>query len=151
RAYHLARLLSTRFDLAIACCSDTPVPDADRRVLESLATDVAIQRISGLGGRVRGGLALGVGRAITPAIFYRRALARTIAQWHRSRPFDAVLTYCTGMTLYARAITQDEHFRTRGRHVLDLVDVDSVKWQNYASMTNPPMKFAYAAEANLLR
>ncbi len=149
RSYHLARVLSKHFDLDIACCSDEDTPDHDRRQLEPLAQRVAIQRISWLVGRARGGMALGVGQAITPAIFYRRRLANTIRAWHRDKPFDAVLTFCTGMTLYSRELIERQDFR--GRHVLDLVDVDSVKWQNYASMTNPPMRFAYAAEAKLLR
>jgi sugar transferase (PEP-CTERM/EpsH1 system associated) len=149
RSYHLARLLARHFDLDLAACSDDDTPDDDRRVLEQLADRVAIHRISWLVGRIRGGMALGVGQPITPAIFFRRRLAATVRQWHRDKPFDAVLTYCTGMTLYARDLIERAGFR--GRHVLDLVDVDSVKWQNYASMTNPPMKLAYAAEAKLLR
>ena len=42
------------------------------------------------------------GGAVTPASFYRIGLAEQILQWHEQEPFDAVLTFCTGMVYYAR-------------------------------------------------
>lgn len=37
------------------------------------------------------------------------------------------------------------------RHVLDLVDVDSLKWSGFAESTRGPMRLVYAAEARRLR
>jgi len=37
------------------------------------------------------------------------------------------------------------------RHILDLVDVDSMKWDSYARSSWPPLAWVYAAEANRLR
>lgn len=150
RSHHILRTLAGRFDVSLAAVSDEPTPPAARDALLQWTTRLAIQRIGALASRVRGGIALGTGQPITPAMFHRRRLARTIARWHTEAPFHAVLTYCTGMVRYSRDLL-DRPDAAGVRHVLDLVDVDSVKWQNYASMTNPPMKFAYAAEARLLR
>src|SRR5690606_30513453 len=125
RAYHLLRHLARHVDVSLACVSDEPVTDDQRAVLSDLATQLAIQPIGHAWSRVRGVAALATGRAITPAAFYRRALARRIASWHHHMPFDAVLTFCTGMVRYAMDLQRSPN---RPRHVLDLVDVDSLKW-----------------------
>jgi polysaccharide biosynthesis protein PslH len=69
-----------------------------------------------------------------------------------------VLTYCTGMVRYSRLEAGKTPPATEGnphpvpvRHVMDLVDVDSLKWESYACNSWPPMKWVYAAEARRLR
>ena len=154
RSFHLLQLLTQHFTVDLACTSDEPVHPEHRAALQALTQRLAVQRIHRLSSRIRGATALAGGMAITPAMFFRRRLARTIEGWQRETPYDALLTFCTGMAMYSRLITgtPDAPNRDfRGRHVLDLVDVDSIKWQNYASMTNPPVKLAYAAEAWRLR
>jgi sugar transferase (PEP-CTERM/EpsH1 system associated) len=90
------------------------------------------------------------GGAVTPAVFYKPRLARQIVRWHEQRPFDAVLTFCTGMVRYARflygAVTRPPRV-----HVLDLVDVDSVKWAAFARTSSRPMRWVFNAESQRLR
>lgn len=148
RGHHLLRLLSRHFDVSLACISDQPSTAAQRAAVEAMTRRLAIQPVSWLISRAMGGAALATGQAITTAAAYRGRLARTLLRWHRDEPFDAVLTCTPDMVLYARRLQRDGGFA--GRHVLDLVSVQSVIWQNYASMTNPPMRFAYLAEAALL-
>jgi sugar transferase (PEP-CTERM/EpsH1 system associated) len=153
RSFNLLRLLSQHFDLSVACTSDEPVWLQHHQLLRTMAKQVTIQPISNGYGRVRGMAALATGGAVTPASFYRTGLAEAIMQWHEEAPFDAVLTFCTGMIQYARLLTAENH-RGHGpipRHILDLVDVDSVKWESYAHAHWPPMKWVYAAECRRLR
>jgi sugar transferase (PEP-CTERM/EpsH1 system associated) len=161
RSYHLLTLLARHFELAIACTSDEPVWLQHHQLLHTLARRVAIQPTSSNYSRVRGAAALLSGRALTPAWNYRQGLADQIALWHRQAPFHAVLTFCTGMIQYARLITQPRLSSGGGggpradgppiRHVLDLVDVDSLKWDAYADSHWPPLSWAYRAEAQRLR
>ena len=164
RAFHILEYLSRRFDVALACVSDEPVSNQQREVLSKLAGRVAVQRVSRPYSKLRGVAGLVVGGAITPSCFYRRRLAQTIWRWHQDQPFDAVLTYCTAMIGYARVLTRRSRNRSaqaglsrsgsnRGglRHVIDLVDVDSAKWLDYAGHTRRPMRWVYAAEARRLR
>ncbi len=156
RSFHLLKLLSQHFDMAIACTTDEPAWLQHHQLLSTIAKRVELQPVTRIGMKVRGLAALATGKAITPASFFRYGLADTIRLWHQQQPFDAVLTFCTGMMHYARLITgkktrNGESRPTGVRHVLDLVDVDSEKWASYAKSTWSPMRFVYGAEARRLR
>ena len=168
RSYHLLKLLSKHFDIALACTSNEPSWLQHHQLLSTMADRVELQPITDFGSNVRGVRALVTGHAITPASFYRQGLADAIRRWHEQAPFDAVLTFCTGMVHYARLVTQPQSRRNAGvmpgkqvdaesiekvpvRHVLDLVDVDSQKWASYAEQSRSPMKIVYGAEATRLR
>ncbi len=155
RSYHLLKLLARHFEVALACTSDEPVTDDQRQVLAQLAGRLAIQKTSKTITRARGAAALMRGQAVTPSLFYDPRLAKKIIHWHEQRPFDAVLTFCTGMIRYARLLTHPAHrprelAGIRPIHVLDLVDVDSRKWAAYASTATGPMKWVYGQEAKRL-
>ena len=90
---------------------------------------------------------------------FRQGLADTSVQWHEQEPFDAIMTVCTGMVPYARLLIDPRYTKRHTfmanlptpRHVLDLMDVDSVKWATYAKQSWPPMSWVYGAEARRLR
>ncbi len=145
RAFHILQFLARRYDVSLAAVSDEPVTAEQMQVIEGFAERVAVQRINPRWSKVRGLLSLAAGGAVTPSYFYRNALARTIESWHQATPFDAVITLCTGMIQYAR------HIPRPARQILDLVDVDSAKWNEYARHSKAPMRWIYAAEAKRLR
>ncbi|MCC7145286.1 MAG: glycosyltransferase [Phycisphaeraceae bacterium] len=160
RAYHILRHLSDSCDVSLAAISDEPITSAQRQALESLTHRLTVRQINSRYSQLRGGLSLLAGRSATPACLYRRDLAKTICRWHQEQPFDAVLTYCTSMVSYARRFYRWLKDRPASsghphsdppRHVIDLVDVDSVKWQEYAAHARGPMRWVYAAEARRLR
>jgi sugar transferase (PEP-CTERM/EpsH1 system associated) len=155
RSYHLLTMLARHFELAIACTSDEPVWLQHHQLLHTIARRVAIQPTSGNYSRLRAATALLTGRPLTPAWNFRQGLADQITLWHRQAPFHAILTFCTGMIQYARLLTQPRHpgppTAAPIRHVLDLVDVDSLKWDAYADSHWPPLSWAYRAEARRLR
>ena len=96
---------------------------------------------------LRGVVTLAMGSAATPACFFHRALANTILEWHEQKRFDVVFTYCTAMIRYAR---QFMRMNTRPRHIIDLGNVDSVKWLDYAQHTRGLMRWVYRREAKHL-
>ncbi len=158
RSFHLIKLLAKHFDVAIACTSDEPVWLQHHQLLSTMANRVELQPITGYGSKIRGVVALLSGQAATPATFFRRGLADAIELWHEQKPFDAVLTFCSGMIHYARLLTNpgnrvgaDGKPVKPVRHVLDLVDVDSQKWASYAKSSPIPMKWIYSTEARRLR
>ncbi len=157
RSYHLLKHLSRDFDVAVACVSDDPVWLQHHQLLRTMAQRVTIQPISPNWSRVRGFSALFKGQPVTPAWHYRVGLAQSILQWHEQDPFDVVLTFCTGMIQYARLLTSHGLRKAGLRHspvprqVIDLVDVDSMKWASYAKSTWPPVSWVYGAEARRLR
>jgi len=152
RSYHMIRTLAQHFDMALACPSEEKVWLQHHQLLRKLADRCCIMPTSPTAGRVRALGALLTRRAVTPAVFYRASLAQQISMWQDKKPFDAVLTFCTGMIPYARLLV--EQAKLQGRplvHVLDLVDVDSLKWEAYAREARWPMSWVYGHEAKRLR
>jgi sugar transferase (PEP-CTERM/EpsH1 system associated) len=154
RSYNVLRYLARRFDVWLACTSDEPVSDEQRRELRSLTANYMIQPISAGYGRLKGLSALVAGGPVTPSYFFRRGLARRVVEWHRMHDFGAMLTFCTGMIGIARAVVRADGQpprRGRLRHVIDLVDVDSCKWDAYRAAARTPMRWVYGREAERIR
>lgn len=157
RSFHLLKLLAKHFDVAIACTSDEPVWLQHHQLLSTMAQRVELQPITKHGSQFRGVMAMLTGNAVTPASFYRQGLADAIELWHEQKPFDCVLTFCTGMVHYARLLMNKKPKPGAAasaaplRHVLDLVDVDSQKWASYSKSSAIPMKWVYGMEARRLR
>ena len=165
RSYHMIQELAKHFDLAIACTSDEPVWLQHHQLLSTIAKRVAIQPISLHMSKIKSLHAMVTGKTITANYYYRQALADTIIQWHDESPFDVILTFCTGMIQYARLLI--DHAKTHGqsnqhqsqdlananpiRHIVDLVDVDSLKWLSYAKHSWIPMRWVYKTESRRLR
>lgn len=148
RAYHLLEALATRFDVTLAAIADEPVaPDTSTR-LASLCQRVLIAPVGQITRSAAAVRALLTRQAITPAAMHDRALSDQLIRIHRSEPFDAMLTYCTGMIGYAQQLLDEPR---PPRHVLDLVDVDSLKWARFAEQTRGPIRLIYKAESQRLR
>ncbi len=155
RSYHMLKFLAQHFEVSIACTSDEPVWLQHHQLLSTVAKRVMIQPISTKLSKAKAVKALLTGSAFTESYYYRQGLADTITQWHEQEPFGAILTFCTGMVRYARLLTGSLNGRqpTKGRliHVLDLVDVDSAKWDSFAKHSWAPMSWVYATEAHRLK
>lgn len=150
RAYHLLRAIASRHEVTLAAVADEPMSEATRAELKRYAAALIVAPARPMRQRMAAARALLTGGALTPAAFYDASLVGQLVQRHRDRPFDTVLTYCTGMIGVAGAVL-DANPTARPRHVLDLVDVDSQKWAGFADRTRGPMRWVYAAEADRLR
>lgn len=150
RAYHLLKAMAGRFDVTLASIVDEPMSDATRGRLARLTTRCLLEPASGMSRRTAAARAMLTGKPITPSVMMSRSLADQLVRLHSAEPFDAVLTYCTGMIGYVRALIDAPAARPF-RHVLDLVDVDSLKWSQYAKSSRGPMRLVYGAEARRLR
>ncbi len=151
RSFNLLKLLAEHYDVSIACTSEEPVWLQHHQLLSTIAKNVTIYPISPTYSKLKIPGALIKGQAITPAWHFRQGLANEIMQWHERDPFDTVLTFCTGMAQYAKTLMKPIGDFKVPYHILDLVDVDSVKWDSYAKQALPPKKWVYAAEARNLR
>lgn len=104
--------------------------------------------IQALDGRrwMNGLAALGSGASLTSGLFKARGLDRWIDKVCRETEFDAVLVYCSSMASYARRPGLANVPR-----IVDLVDVDSEKWRQYAAASGPFLRRLYDREFRLLR
>jgi sugar transferase (PEP-CTERM/EpsH1 system associated) len=89
---------------------------------------------------------LAAGRSATEALFYSHALVQTLKEWTSNTEYDAVVAYCSSMGQYLRLIPH-----CRESAIVDLVDVDSQKWFDYASHMVGPLRWLYRLEGRRVR
>jgi sugar transferase (PEP-CTERM/EpsH1 system associated) len=143
RSHHLARRLAARHEVHLAFLLDEPSERADAERAATWAASCRWRVRSRLESAGRGALAAATGAPMSAGWFRSAALARDVGALLRARAFDAVVAYCSSMAPYAREFA--------GPRVLDLVDVDSEKWRQYADRAAFPRRAVYAHEHRLLR
>ncbi len=145
RSYHFLRFLSERYDVSLATLADEPVPDSARRELDQLCVQVAIEPV-GRSRWLRAAASLARGRSATEGLFASPILRKTVRRWAGERRFDAALVFCSSMVQY-RNCPELEGVPT----VIDLVDVDSQKWFDYATKTRGLRRQLFQLEGRRLR
>ncbi len=146
RSYHLLRFLAQRANVHLATLSDEPLEPDTLDTLGGLCAKVAI---APLGRRSRWlGAALNAarGNAITEGLFQSRELKRTVRNWAGTIDFDAVLVFCSSMMQYTNVPELADI-----PVVVDLVDVDSQKWFDYAETAGALKKRLFAMEGRRIR
>jgi sugar transferase (PEP-CTERM/EpsH1 system associated) len=146
RSFHTLRHLAGRARVHLACLADEPVPEGARTVLEGLCARIAVVPVSGWGRKARALWSLLRGRTATEGAFHSTVLRRVLREWTRDTPFDAALASASSMVPYL----QQEELRGVPA-VVDLVDVDSQKWLDYAAASRFPAAWLYRTEGRRLR
>jgi polysaccharide biosynthesis protein PslH len=145
RAFHLLRFLARHSSLHLACLADEPVDDNVVAALEHYCQRVAIVAL-GRERWFRGLSSLIRGRTITEGAFHSPSLAATVRQWARETDFQVCLASASSMVPYLKM----RELETVPA-VVDLVDVDSQKWLDYAAASRGPRRWLYRLEGRRLR
>jgi len=138
----MLRALAAHDNVWLASVNDVPPTAAEVQSLQSYCSEVAIFPVSKGIRALRAALSLTRGRSATEGYFWHPALARLLRQWVSRQAFDAVVCYCSGMFRYAM-LDEIAHMRL----VVDLVDVDSQKWQECASARRAARRALYRLES----
>ncbi len=86
------------------------------------------------------------GRSLTEGLFANASLQRSILQSQRRLKFDSVFVFCSSMYPYV------DHAAFAGvRKVVDLVDVDSMKWEQLSRESSAPKRPVYGLEARRVK
>ena len=146
RSFHTLQFLSRYANVSLACLSDEPVESATVEHLQELATRVAIVPLASASRWVRGASSLLSGRTVTEGMFASRHLRRLVATWNAETKFDAVLVFCSSMIQFL-----DQPGFEDIPTIVDLVDVDSQKWLDYAATARGWRHWLYQREGQRLR
>ncbi|HLN27759.1 MAG TPA: TIGR03087 family PEP-CTERM/XrtA system glycosyltransferase [Gemmataceae bacterium] len=146
RAFHLLKFLSQHSSLHLACLADEPVPDEVVSTLRGYCQQLAIVRLPKILRWVRAFGSFASGRTVTEGAFSSPALRKIVCAWAREKPFQVVLASASSMVPYL----QLPEVR-RIPAVIDIVDVDSQKWFDYAGITRGPRAWLYKTEGQRLR
>ena len=146
RTYHLLRTLAPRADVHLACLADEPVSPGSVEALERLCGRVAILPIGPLSRWARAAGALAAGRTASEGAFSCPALRGVLDRWASRTRYRAALASASSLAPYLRLPT------LRGlTAVVDLVDVDSQKWLEYAASERGPKSWLHRLEGRRLR
>jgi sugar transferase (PEP-CTERM/EpsH1 system associated) len=142
RAFHVARHLAARHDLALGFLVDDPSDLPGVHELRQVVPDLVFERLRKPRSLAQGVAGLVSGRTLTLPYFYSRGLAWQVARRCRETGFDVAYVSSAAMAQYVPAGLP---------LVMDFVDVDSDKWRQYAEHRRPPLSWLYRMEARRLQ
>jgi len=145
RTYHLLEYLAKRSELSLAYLTDEYPAAETTRVLESLCSRVAFARL-GRSRWLRAGASLATGRTATEGLFSSPILRQVVVDWAREIRFDVVIAVCSSMAQYLDVPELNDV-----PVVVDLIDVDSQKWLDYAAQSRGVRRRMFRTEGIRLR
>jgi polysaccharide biosynthesis protein PslH len=146
RSYHTLRFLAARADVDLACLADEPASDDCRKALAGLCRRVAIVPLPRRLRWLRAFQSLARGRSATEGLFRSAALSDTLRTWAGDTHYDAAIAFCSSMAQYL-----DVPGLQSRRRLVDLVDIDSQKWFDYADRAAPPARWLFRCEGRRVR
>jgi sugar transferase (PEP-CTERM/EpsH1 system associated) len=145
RAFHLLRYLSRHAQVHLACLADEPASEEALTVLRHYCHRLSVVSL----GRTRWLRAMSSlmrGRTVSEGAFHSPRLAATIREWMKTIAFDAALASSSAMAPYLRSPEL-----ASVPAIVDLVDVDSQKWLDYADSGAGWRTWIYRTEGQRLR
>ncbi len=146
RTFHLLRCLSRRARIHLACLADEPVTQEQRAVLESYCAQVAVVPLGRWSRCLRGLASLICGGTVSEGAFASRGLRAVLRAWAGETRFHAALASSSSLAPYLRMPEL-----AGVPPVIDLIDVDSQKWLDYAAASRGPKRWLYRLEGHRLR
>jgi sugar transferase (PEP-CTERM/EpsH1 system associated) len=126
--------------------ADEPVSDEQSTALQAFCERVEIVPSGGLRSRIRAGGSLLSGRSLSEGLFHEPALDAVLERWTCEATFTASLVSASSLAPYQR-----RHGLDRIPAFVDLVDVDSQKWFDFAKVSRPPKRWIYRTEGHRVR
>jgi len=142
RSWHILNHLARSHRVFLGCFLDDPDDRRHLPTLRQLCADVACFPITPWPRRLRALLRMRRGEPLTLDYFNDRRLADWVAETAARHKIRRTFVFSSSMAPYA--------MRLAGRRVLDLVDLDSAKWREYARRRPWPLSSIFAREARTL-
>src|SRR5437588_285716 len=146
RTWHILRYLSQRANVHLACLADEPIDAGARAALAEVTRRIAIVPLGRWSRRLRALGSLLVGRTASVGAFHAPGLRAVLREWCKETRFQAVFASASSLVPYlqlpeSRALPA----------VIDLIDVDSQKWLDYAAASRGLRSRLYRLEGHRLR
>ena len=137
---HLAR----NHEVHVFCTADGAEDMANVVGLREIVASVTAVPVNTAMGKPRALAALFTGRPLSVAMIDEAALHVAIRAAYATLKPDVIFVYSSNTAQFA------ETFGATPR-IMQFADLDSLKWERYATQTRPPMSWIYALEARRLR
>lgn len=142
RSFHLLRHLSTRYAIHLGAFVDDPDDWQFQEALKPYCASIKLLPLSPRRARLASLAGLLTGEALTLPYYRSRELTQWAAGLAASGVVTRGLAYSSAMAMFMPPALE--------RRVIDMVDVDSDKWTQYASTQRWPMSWVYAREGRKL-
>lgn len=142
-AHHQLRHLAGVHEVAVACLADGEEDLVNIAGLNSLATSVDAVAVRPLHARARALAALGGRTPCTVAYFNERGLHEQVGKRMRRERFDVILVNSSQMAQFV------EPYSDLPR-IMQFVDLDSLKWRQYADNSSIPRSWLFRREFHCL-
>jgi sugar transferase (PEP-CTERM/EpsH1 system associated) len=150
RSFNLLEHLAKRHEVFLACPVDDPADLAFVPELERRCAAVLTARIDGRNRIVAGVHAMLTGTSISVRHFHLAGLQRRIDDFLDTQPIDAVFCFSSPMAEYVFRSRHAGGSLRKARRLIDFIDVDSFKWQQYRERSGVPQRWVYGLEARRL-
>jgi sugar transferase (PEP-CTERM/EpsH1 system associated) len=144
RAFHQICGIARHHEVDVFTLADDSADVAHREALESHCHNVTVASINPKLARLRALPFLLTRAPLTVPYFYSAELASEVRKALLKRSYDRIFIYCSAMAQY---VESNGAIPT----IMDLVDVDSDKWTQYAAFTKFPFSAVYRREGWTLR
>lgn len=147
RTWNILKYLSARADVDLICLADEPVSRETRIALQDVTRRLAIVPHGGKLRYLRGAMSMACGGTVTQGLFESSVVRSVVRQWANRADYSATLASSSGIAEYLQSAEL-----SNVRHAwVDLIDVDSQKWLDYARSSRFPMSVVYETEGRRLR
>jgi len=143
RAFRQIEHLARNHTVWCACFVDDPLDQRHVAAFSQQVHKLATIPLNRLWSITKGLAGLLAGHTVTECFYRNAAMKALLRRWSDSVRFDAIIAFSSGMAPHALHVTAP-------RRVLDLCDLDSEKWKNYANYASPPMRWLYRLEGQRL-
>jgi sugar transferase (PEP-CTERM/EpsH1 system associated) len=147
RSYHALRHLAARHRVHLCAFVDDPADLAHEEVLRKLCASVRLIPLNVQVARLRSLAGLANGRPLGLPYYHDRQMQAHVQSLARERRIEHVFVFSSTMAQYVKQNLGSLGGATR---VLDMCDVDSDKWSQYAQRRSWPMSWIYRREGELL-
>ena len=143
RSYHLLKHLAARHRVFVGTFIDDPDDAQHLEALRAMCADLQVITLNPRRARLASLGALLGGRALTLDYYDDRRLHRWVRETIAKQGIDAALVFSSSMVQYLKAWPSLPA-------LVDLVDVDSAKWAQYAGEHRWPISWLYRREGERL-
>ena len=144
RAFHQLRAIAARHEVDVFTLADEATDLTHRAALAAHCHQLTVSRVHPKLAGLRSLPYLLTGTPLTVPYFYSSELQTEVRKAVASRSYDRIFVYCSAMAQYVQSVDGIPQ-------VLDLVDVDSDKWMQYAAFTKFPFSAVYRREGRTLQ
>jgi len=146
RSYHILRQLAQHYRVYLGSLIDEPLSKDGLEILRQLTVKRALVPLRPRLRWASAAWSFAMGGSATEGAFASRRLRMWVRDVARSIDFDAAVVFCSSMLQFA-AIPELSQLPL----VVDLVDVDSQKWLDYAAASRSVRKWLFNVEAARVR